>query len=72
MRHNKKINVGRAMGLYDTDDSSTDDEKIAEETEESTPIFEENLLDGLANWMDRVFDGSVRRIRVKEWPDIVS
>ena len=33
------------------------------------PIFEEQLLDGLQNWMDRLFEGSTFRYHINYWPE---
>jgi len=33
------------------------------------PIFEDQLLDGLQNWMDRLFEGSTYRYHVNYWPE---
>jgi len=32
-------------------------------------VFKENLLDGLANWLDRLFEGSTYRYYINYWPD---
>ncbi|XP_053963544.1 dnaJ homolog subfamily C member 16 isoform X1 [Anastrepha ludens] len=32
-------------------------------------ILEENLLDGLSNWLDRLFEGSTHRYHINYWPD---
>lgn len=32
-------------------------------------IFEEHLLDGLSNWLDRLFEGSTQRYRIQFWPE---
>ncbi|XP_049305904.1 dnaJ homolog subfamily C member 16 isoform X2 [Bactrocera dorsalis] len=32
-------------------------------------LLEENLLDGLSNWLDRLFEGSTHRYSVNYWPD---
>lgn len=45
----------------DSDDYGGDlDEKI---------LLEENLLDGLSNWLDRLFEGSTHRYYINYWPD---
>jgi hypothetical protein len=35
----------------------------------SNVVFKENLLDGLANWLDRLFEGSTYRYYINYWPD---
>ncbi|KAK9890896.1 hypothetical protein WA026_012238 [Henosepilachna vigintioctopunctata] len=32
-------------------------------------LLEENLLDGLSNWLDRLFEGTTRRYHFNYWPD---
>uniref|UniRef100_A0A0A1WZF6 DnaJ homolog subfamily C member 16 n=1 Tax=Zeugodacus cucurbitae TaxID=28588 RepID=A0A0A1WZF6_ZEUCU len=32
-------------------------------------LLEENLLDGLSNWLDRLFEGSTHRYNINYWPD---
>lgn len=32
-------------------------------------IFQEHLLDGLSNWLDRLFEGSTQRYYIQYWPD---
>ncbi|VDK34117.1 unnamed protein product, partial [Anisakis simplex] len=29
----------------------------------------EDVLNGLPNWLDRLFEGSIRRYYIPEWPD---
>lgn len=45
-------------------------------TTESPPIMfllsSENLLDGLENWLDRLFEGSTHRYYVNYWPDMTT
>ncbi|RZF48584.1 hypothetical protein LSTR_LSTR012545 [Laodelphax striatellus] len=37
----------------------------------SQVIFQENLLDGLPNWLDRLFEGSTHRYYINYWPDFI-
>ncbi|KAK3104728.1 hypothetical protein FSP39_008781 [Pinctada imbricata] len=55
-----------AFGFMYTDSSSSEEE----DDPNAKKILMEELLDGLNNWLDRVFDGSGRKIRLKCWPDI--
>ncbi|XP_012156595.1 dnaJ homolog subfamily C member 16 isoform X2 [Ceratitis capitata] len=32
-------------------------------------LLEENLLDGLSNWLDRLFEGTTQRYNINYWPD---
>ena len=33
------------------------------------PIFEDQLLDGLQLWLDRLFEGSTYRYHINYWPE---
>ena len=33
------------------------------------PIFEDQLLDGLPMWLDRLFEGSTYRYHINYWPE---
>uniref|UniRef100_A0A1B6DHU2 DnaJ homolog subfamily C member 16 n=1 Tax=Clastoptera arizonana TaxID=38151 RepID=A0A1B6DHU2_9HEMI len=35
-------------------------------------IFQENLLDGLPNWLDRLFEGTTHRYYINYWPDFAA
>ena len=59
--------VSASFGLVDSDSSTDEDDPNAKK------ILMEELLDGLRDWLDRVFDGSVRRIKLESgWPAIDS
>ena len=32
-------------------------------------LFEDQLLEGLSNWLDRLFEGSTHRYYINYWPD---
>lgn len=55
---------GAFLGL-DSDDSSDHSNEITD----SKILLEENLLDGLSNWLDRLFEGSTHRYFINYWPD---
>jgi DnaJ family protein C protein 16 len=40
-----------------------------EEETLSSIVFEEHLLDGLSNWLDRLFDGTTQKYHIQYWPD---
>jgi len=40
-----------------------------EEETLSSIVFEEHLLDGLSNWLDRLFDGTTQKYYIQYWPD---
>ncbi|XP_062581123.1 dnaJ homolog subfamily C member 16-like [Saccostrea cucullata] len=56
-------NIPSAIGMFDSDENSDSDQ-------DSRVILVEELLDGLIDWFDKVFDGSQRKIRVSSWPDL--
>lgn len=39
------------------------------DTPDHLPIFEDQLLDGLQMWMDRLFEGSTYRYHINYWPE---
>ncbi|XP_050670634.1 dnaJ homolog subfamily C member 16 [Leptidea sinapis] len=57
--------VGAFIGFTSEADSSSEDERRPSE-----PLLLENLLDGLENWLDRLFEGSTHRYHVNYWPDM--
>ncbi|XP_037074988.1 dnaJ homolog subfamily C member 16-like [Pollicipes pollicipes] len=64
---------GEFMG-FDSNDSSSSDVEAGEKRERRTRVtdevlFEEHLLDGLPDWLDRLFEGQTVRYHVKYWPD---
>ncbi|CAH0718729.1 unnamed protein product, partial [Brenthis ino] len=52
---------------FTTDPDSSDDDRY-----EPPLLLQENLLDGLENWLDRLFEGSTHRYYVNYWPDMTS
>jgi DnaJ family protein C protein 16 len=61
----KTDNVTQAIGFFDTDEESANEGD--EEDEKSKVLFVDELLTGLTFWMDKVFDGSVTKIRITNW-----
>lgn len=69
---------GAFMG-FDSENESSDTEVDVEsagpkpapvlDSPDHLPIFEDQLLDGLQNWMDRLFEGSTYRYHVNYWPE---
>ncbi|GAB0090549.1 DnaJ homolog subfamily C member 16 [Sergentomyia squamirostris] len=47
---------------------SDSDSSVSTESEAKV-LFEENLLDGLSNWLDRLFEGTTHRYYINYWPD---
>ncbi|XP_033763576.1 dnaJ homolog subfamily C member 16-like [Pecten maximus] len=60
-------NIPSSIGFFDTDEESDSEEKRLRGEEPKV----EDLLKGYITWMDRVFDGSVKKIRVPYWPEMV-
>lgn len=64
-KHHADPEAGAFLGLNESDSDeylggSENDEKI---------LLEENLLDGLSNWLDRLFEGTTHRYYINYWPD---
>lgn len=57
--------AGAFLGL-ESDDS---EDQATEAADDSKILLEENLLDGLSNWLDRLFEGSTHRYFINYWPD---
>ncbi|KAK3785651.1 hypothetical protein RRG08_023906 [Elysia crispata] len=67
MRKQHGNNITKAVGFGDSDSESSDNEgRVREEN----VMFEEELLTGLPIWMDRLFDGSVKKVRLSYWPEM--
>ncbi|XP_071446764.1 dnaJ homolog subfamily C member 16 isoform X1 [Hetaerina americana] len=70
---------GAFMGFdtSESDDTETSDLEQGDKQLEEEPlldkysnvVFQGNLLDGLPNWLDRLFEGSTHRYYVNYWPD---
>lgn len=58
--------AGAFLGM----DSDTEESEISEN--DSSILLEENLLDGLSNWLDRVFEGTTHRYYINYWPDFTT
>lgn len=69
------------MGFEDTSESENEDVEAGnlirhgvdlahdEDDPLSSIIFEEHLLDGLSNWLDRLFEGTTQRYHIQFWPE---
>ncbi|XP_054164963.1 dnaJ homolog subfamily C member 16-like [Oppia nitens] len=55
----------------DTDVEAGDTKLIDRQTGDMDDeiVFEEHLLDGLSNWLDRLFEGSTQRYHIQYWPE---
>lgn len=60
--------AGAFLGMNGNDSGDSDNYGAGSELDEKI-LLEENLLDGLSNWLDRLFEGSTHRYFVNYWPD---
>lgn len=60
--------AGAFLGMNGNDSEDSDGYGANSELDEKI-LLEENLLDGLSNWLDRLFEGSTHRYFVNYWPD---
>lgn len=58
--------AGAFLGMESESDSDIN------ESDEPTILLEENLLDGLSNWLDRLFEGTTHRYYLNYWPDFTT
>ncbi|XP_047021945.1 dnaJ homolog subfamily C member 16 [Helicoverpa zea] len=58
--------AGAFIGFHTEPDSSSDD------APDPPVLMQENLLDGLENWLDRLFEGSTHRYYINYWPDMTT
>lgn len=49
-----------------------DDDSDCSNVSEPAILLEENLLDGLSNWLDRLFEGTTHRYYINYWPDFTT
>ncbi|KAL5964668.1 hypothetical protein TSMEX_007595 [Taenia solium] len=62
-------NFSRLLGLNRSSDEESDYESEGEDmVTPTTPLLEHEVLAGLPTWFDRLFEGSLRRHHVPEWP----
>lgn len=77
MGSNSSNVFGSFMGFEDSVSEDSDDSDIEQGSRieqnggdrYSQVIFQENLLDGLPNWLDRLFEGTTHRYYINYWPD---
>ena len=60
--------AGAFLGMNSESDDS-DDVGTGNDMSDAKILLEENLLDGLSNWLDRLFEGSTHRYYINYWPD---
>ncbi|MPC13941.1 DnaJ subfamily C member 16 [Portunus trituberculatus] len=81
-RHPRSGISGDFMGFSDNEsESEASDAEVGDKKKDSISsnrpllnyysniLFEEQLLEGLSNWMDRLFEGSTVRYHINYWPD---
>lgn len=54
----KDCESGAFIG-FDSDTSESEEEVL----------YQDNLLDGLPNWLDRLFEGTTQRYHINYWPE---
>ncbi|XP_026742846.1 dnaJ homolog subfamily C member 16 isoform X4 [Trichoplusia ni] len=59
--------AGAFIGFHTEPDSSDNDDAL-----DPPVLMQENLLDGLENWLDRLFEGSTHRYYINYWPDMTT
>ena len=80
LHYNINIPAGAFMGFDDSEMDGSDSEPDVEGQKaqprvpilnepDNLPIFEDQLLDGLQNWLDRLFEGSTYRYHINYWPE---
>ncbi|CAG0884028.1 unnamed protein product [Cyprideis torosa] len=61
--------ASRSMESTSLGDESYVSEEVLQAQYDSDILFLEHLLDGLPNWLDRLFEGSTTRYHINYWPD---
>lgn len=56
--------AGAFMGFHSSESSDSESE--------GKPLLQGTLLDGLGNWLDRLFEGSTHRYYINYWPDFMT
>ena len=63
--------TGDFLGLGESsEDEDLDDYESDSDDPDSAKMFQSDLLVGFRNWMDRLCEGSLKRIRVEYWPEM--
>ncbi|KAK4305788.1 hypothetical protein Pmani_022334 [Petrolisthes manimaculis] len=80
-RHTKSSITGDFMGFSDNESESESDVETGDKRKDSIAsdkpllnyysniLFEDQLLEGLGNWLDRLFEGTTLRYHINYWPD---
>ncbi|XP_043269682.1 dnaJ homolog subfamily C member 16 [Venturia canescens] len=51
---------------------STSESEFSQDEMESDVLYQDKLLDGLPNWLDRLFEGLTQRYYINYWPDFTA
>ncbi|XP_068629703.1 dnaJ homolog subfamily C member 16 [Battus philenor] len=77
--HKRMNRMTRSLGSLPTDPEAgafigfhTEPDSSSDESLDPPVLLQENLLNGLPNWLDRLFEGSTHRYYVNYWPDMTS
>ncbi|XP_022125250.1 dnaJ homolog subfamily C member 16 [Pieris rapae] len=77
--HKRMSRMTRSLGGGDIDPEAgafigftTDPDSSDEDSYDPPILLQENLLDGLENWLDRLFEGSTHRYYINYWPDMTT
>lgn len=80
-RHGHSSISGDFMGFSDNDSESDSDVEAGDARKDSVAsdkpllnyysniLFEDQLLEDLSNWLDRLFEGTTHRYHINYWPD---
>ncbi|KAG1678845.1 DnaJ subfamily C member 16 [Nymphon striatum] len=69
-------NNGKFLGFDDSESENSDvesgktEDNLLKDDSLSSVLFEENLLDNLPSWLDRLFEGSTKRYYFQVWPNL--
>ncbi|XP_054716062.1 dnaJ homolog subfamily C member 16-like [Uloborus diversus] len=73
MKKAENSTAGEFIGFEDSESENSDIEAAKTSMHDNdlygNVVFEEHLLDGLSNWLDRLFEGSTQRYYIQFWPD---
>lgn len=70
-RHLSSLPSDPEAGAFLGMDSDTEESSDVSENDAKI-LLEENLLDGLSNWLDRLFEGTTHRYYINYWPDFTT
>ncbi|KAF7992695.1 hypothetical protein HCN44_005039 [Aphidius gifuensis] len=71
-KHLSKYSDDAEAGAFIGFDSCSDSEISQEEEVYDDVLYQDKLLDGLPNWLDRLFEGLTQRYYINYWPDFTA